>query len=132
MSTDNLALVREYLAAIEAGATGDALARFYWPDAIQHELPNRLVPAGATRDLPAILDAAVRGQKIVATQRFTLKNAVADGDRVALELDWEATFKVPLGALAAGSPMRAHFAMFLQLRDGRIVAQRNYDCFEPW
>jgi hypothetical protein len=23
-------------------------------------------------------------------------------------------------------------AGFLEFRDGRIVRQRNYDCFEPW
>jgi hypothetical protein len=39
---------------------------------------------------------------------------------------------VPLGELAAGASMRAHFAMFFELEDGRIRRQRNYDCFEPW
>jgi ketosteroid isomerase-like protein len=28
--------------------------------------------------------------------------------------------------------MRAHIAAFLEFRDGRIVAQRNYDCYEPF
>jgi hypothetical protein len=28
--------------------------------------------------------------------------------------------------------LRAHFALFLEFRDGRIVRQRNYDCFEAW
>jgi ketosteroid isomerase-like protein len=28
--------------------------------------------------------------------------------------------------------MRARFAAFIEFRDGRIVRQRNYDCFEPW
>jgi ketosteroid isomerase-like protein len=32
----------------------------------------------------------------------------------------------------AGGQMRARFAAFLQFRDGKIVAQRNYDCFKPW
>jgi ketosteroid isomerase-like protein len=31
-----------------------------------------------------------------------------------------------------GDVMRAHFATFIEFRDGKIVAQRNYDCFEPW
>ena len=35
-------------------------------------------------------------------------------------------------SLAAGQDMRVSSAMFLELRDGRIVAQRNYDCFEPF
>ena len=28
--------------------------------------------------------------------------------------------------------MRAYFAMFLHLRDGKIVHQSDYDCFGPW
>jgi ketosteroid isomerase-like protein len=28
--------------------------------------------------------------------------------------------------------MRAHFAVFIELRDGKIAEQRNYDCFEPF
>jgi ketosteroid isomerase-like protein len=32
----------------------------------------------------------------------------------------------------AGSTVHAWFAMFLQFRDGKIVRQCNYDCFEPW
>jgi hypothetical protein len=40
----SLALARKFLAAIEAGATGDALAAFYAADVVQEEFPNRLVP----------------------------------------------------------------------------------------
>lgn len=45
----NTSLIRSYLAAIESGATGEALARFFTPDAIQVELPNRLNPQGGGR-----------------------------------------------------------------------------------
>jgi ketosteroid isomerase-like protein len=36
------------------------------------------------------------------------------------------------GALQPGDTMRAHFAVFLEIRGGRIVSQRNYDCFDPF
>jgi hypothetical protein len=26
----------------------------------------------------------------------------------------------------------ARFAIFLTFRDGKIVRQHNYDCFDPW
>lgn len=32
----------------------------------------------------------------------------------------------------AGQVLRARFGVFLDFRDGRIVRQRNYDCFDPW
>ena len=27
---------------------------------------------------------------------------------------------------------KSDLAIFIELRDGRIFRQRNYDCFEPW
>ncbi len=33
---------------------------------------------------------------------------------------------------AAGTELRTRFAQVLELRDGKIVALRNYDCFYPW
>jgi ketosteroid isomerase-like protein len=130
--TDNLALVRRYLAAVASGTTGGALAAFYAPEVVQEEFPNRLMANGARRDLPAILDAAVRGQAVMTAQTFELLNAVAQGDQVAAEIQWTGTLAIPFGALPAGGQMRARFAQFFELRAGRIVAQRNYDCFDPW
>ncbi|MSO89352.1 MAG: nuclear transport factor 2 family protein [Rhodospirillaceae bacterium] len=131
-SSDPIAIVRECLRAIERGATGEDFAKFYDPGVVQAEFPNRLVAQGARRDLAAILDAAERGRKIVANQRFDIRNAVANGDHVAIEAFWEATLRVALGTLPAGGKMKAHFAVFFEFRQGRTVAQRNYDCFMPW
>ena len=129
--TENVELARRYLEAIEAGATGDELADFFASDVVQEEFPNRLVPRGARRDLIAILDAAARGRAAMAGQSFRILHAVADGDHVALEVEWVGTTAVPIGELPAGGEMRARFAVFLEYRDGKIAAQRNYDCFEP-
>lgn len=129
---DNVATAKRYLAAIEQGLTGEALAEFYTPDVVQEEFPNRLVPNGARHDLAAILDAAVRGQQVTSGQRYQLLHAVASGDDVALEVQWTATLSVPVGTIPAGGEMRARFAVFLEFRDGKIARQRNYDCFEPW
>ena len=130
MSTDLVALARRYLDAVEAH-DGSALA-FYAPDAVQIEYPNRLVPAGATRDLAALREAGERGRQVLVGQRYDVRHAVAAADRVALEVLWTGTLAVPVGSIPAGGEMRAHFAMFLDFRDGRIVGQRNYDCFEPF
>jgi ketosteroid isomerase-like protein len=128
----SLARVKEYLAAIEAGATGASLAVFFTPDVMQEEFPNRLVPGGARRDLAALLDAAERGQKVLRAQRYEILSALERGDTVALEVQWTGALAVPVGSLAAGGEMRARFAVFFELRDGKIARQRNYDCFEPF
>ena len=129
---DALELTRRYFTALEAGATGEALAAFYAPEVVQLEFPNRLLPQGARRDLAAILDAAARGQEVMAAQRYEILQTVTEGDRVAVEFLWAGKLAVPLGSLAAGAEMRGRFAVFLEFRDGLIASQRNYDCFEPW
>lgn len=125
-------LTRRYFEALEAGLVGDALAAFYDPGVVQEEFPNRLLPNGARRNLAEILAAAERGREVMAGQRYEILSLVADGDRVAVEFLWSGTLAVPLGALQAGAVMRGRFASFLEYRDGRIAAQRSYDCFTPW
>ena len=68
----------------------------------------------------------------MAAQRFEVRHAVAEGDRVAMETFWTGTLRAGVGSLPTGGAMRANFAVFLDFRDGKIVGQRNYDCFEPW
>jgi len=34
--------------------------------------------------------------------------------------------------LPAGSEMKAFVAMFLTFREGKIISQRNYDCYPPF
>lgn len=128
----NAEIAREYLKAIELGATGDAMARFFDPDVVQEEFPNRLVPQGGRRGLAELLDGAERGQKVLSSQRYEIHSEMEIGDRVALEVTWLGTLKIPFQNLSPGAQMRARFALFLDFRDGRIVAQRNYDCFDPW
>jgi ketosteroid isomerase-like protein len=131
MSHDLRRLAREYLESI---GTADELGglRFFADDVIQIEFPNRLVPNGATRDLAALRDAAERGRKVMTAQRFDVLNAIASDDQVAVEAIWTGTPAVPLGSIPAGGQMRARFAIFLTYRDGKIVRQHNYDCFDPW
>jgi ketosteroid isomerase-like protein len=134
MSTEaeNLAAATRYIQALEDGATGSTLAAFFAPDVVQEEFPNRLTPNGARRDLPALLEGAVRGQQVMREQRYEITNAIASGDQVAIELRWTGVLALPVGALPAGGEMRARFAVFLTYRNGKIVTQHNYDCFDPF
>ena len=133
---DLLRLAREYLDSIGLNSIGreDELSgrRFFADDVVQIEFPNRLLPNGATRDLAALRDAAERGRKVMSAQRFEVVNAIASGDQVAVEAIWTGTLAVPVGSIPVGGQMRARFAIFLTYRDGRIVRQHNYDCFDPW
>ena len=131
MSHDLLRLAHDYLESIGHADELGGL-RFFADDVLQVEFPNRLLPAGATRDIAALRDAAERGRKVMTAQRFEVVNAIASGDQVAVEALWTGTLAVPLGNIPAGGQMRARFAIFLTYRDGKIVRQHNYDCFDPW
>src|ERR1700748_994731 len=128
----NATLIRAYMTALESGAVGEALASFFTSDAEQIELPNKLHPHGGRSDLSTLLRRAEQGQKLLARQSYGLHSIVEQGDRVAVETSWKAILAVPLGSLAEGQAMSAHFAMFFELRHGRIASQRNYDLFNPW
>jgi|SRR5690349_8877495 len=131
-ATDNLATARRYLEAIESGAEGGALAEFFTKDVIQEEFPNRLSPIGQHRNLQALLESARKGKKIISHQKYDVLSAIADGDRVAMEVFWSGLLAVPLEGLPANSQLRAHVSIFFEFRDGKIARQHNYDCFDPW
>jgi len=127
--SENLTTVRRYLRAIETN--GDALEHFH-PDVVMEEFPNRIVPNGAVRDLAALKEANARGRQVIREQRYDVRAVLEDGDRIALEVTWTGVLAIPLATLQPGDEMRAHFALFIELRDGKIYRQRNYDCYEPW
>lgn len=128
----NLQLVLDYLRAIEERADETQLAAFFAPDVRQHEFPNRLVERGAARDLEQLLAGSRKGRTVVQNERYTIKHALVDGDRVAVELTWTAELTVPLGSLPVGATMTAHCGFFFRMQAGRIAEQHNYDCFEPF
>lgn len=129
---ENLDAAKNYLAAIERGAVGEALAAFFTPDVLQQEFPNRLMPNGATRTLQQILESADRGQAILSGQRYEILNSMTSDHTVLLEVQWTGRMAVAVAGLPPGGHMRARFAVVLEYRDGKIARQRNYDCFDPW
>src|SRR5262245_16531560 len=88
---------RQYLAAIERSTDPEARAEdvtpagalsFYDPAVRQEELPNRLVPSGAVRDLAGLREAGERGRAVLRGQRYAVRSAIVQGNRVALETLW--------------------------------------------
>jgi ketosteroid isomerase-like protein len=128
----NLNRVREYLAALERGDSGESLRVFLADDVQQIELPNRLNPKGQQSDLAGMLARREQGKKVPRAQRDEIVSAIAQGERVAAEAIWTGVLAIRLGTLAEGAEMKAHFAMFFEFREGKIRLQRNYDCFEAW
>jgi len=125
-SGSNFEIARSYLAALEGRADAEAIARFLAEDAVQDEFPNRLLPAGAHRDLLAIKLARTRELSLLASERYELLGATGGGSMVALEVGWSGVVGERSGRFNAGHKLESRVAIFLKFRDGLIVAQRNY------
>jgi len=131
MPDSNIDLARRYLKAIEDGDATFVISLFT-PDAIIEQLPNRIYPNGLRADVSRVAAAFEQGRKLFSRQIYEITNHSTTGNVVALEVLWTGTLAIPFGTLTAGDNMRCHSAMFLEFRDGKIAAQRNYDCFDPW
>jgi ketosteroid isomerase-like protein len=134
MGSANVELAREYLRAVESMGPPENVSRFYSNDIEFHEFPNRIVPHGRVRRRPDLQAAYGQAQKLLSSQRYEVRRVVENGDEVAVELEWTGVLAmaVPAMDLPAGHEMKAYVAMFLTFRDGKIVSQRNYDCYPPF
>lgn len=128
----NLALITRYYDLMNRGPVEGVFTECLDPAVVQEEFPNQLLPNGARRDLAALREAAVRGRALMAGQHFDVVAMYPVGGTVIVESVWTGTVAVDAGPFRAGTVLRAHFAQFFEVRDGRITAIRNYDCFDPW
>jgi ketosteroid isomerase-like protein len=131
MDTSHEQHLRNLYLAIAGGATGDDLAAFFHPDAEQVEYPSLMRPQGHRRPLSEMVEGSERGLEIIRDQHYDVHTVIAAGDEVAVELTWTATVAADLGTLAAGTPLVAHVAAFYVFRDGLVLRQSSYDCYEP-
>ena len=131
MPESHLEKLQRYLKSIEGGDF-TYIAELFSADAFMEQLPNRIYPNGIRSGVSRMAEAFEKGRKILSAQSYEIKNCVVNGDKVSLEVLWTGKLAISFGSLSAGSEMRAHSAMFFEFADGKIISQRNYDCFEPW
>jgi ketosteroid isomerase-like protein len=129
---NNVDIAKHYMHLLEIGASKDQFAQIFSPDIVQEEYPNLLKPKGDKRSHADLQRDFDRGKLLIASQRYEILSVTAQDNRVALEVRWTGILAIPVKHLPAGAEMRALSAIFLDFQDGRIVHQRNYDCFEPF
>ena len=132
MTSSNSSLARQYLLAVASLGPFDDVANFFSPDIVFQEFPNRIAPQGRVRRAADLRAAYEQGRQLLRSQTYTVQRIVEAGDEIAVELEWVGTLAVPVMNLPAGSEMKAFVAMFLTFRDGKIISQRNYDCYPPF
>ena len=127
----NLEKIQHYLKCIEEGEFA-YIADLFSPDATVEQLPNRLYPNGLKSGVSRMAEAFEKGKKLLSSQKYEITSFIADADRLSIEVRWTGTLAMAFGGLSLGSQMCADCAMFFVFKDGKIVSQRNYDCFYPW
>lgn len=124
-------LIRRLYAEISDGITPERLTAYFHPDSEQVEYPSLLRPAGHTRPLAEIQQGAELGATMIAQQHYEVHRMIEEGEQVAVQLTWTATSAVAIGAMPAGSRLVSHVGAFYVFRDGLILRQSSYDCYEP-
>ena len=120
-------IVTAYIRAVEAQDL-DEVGRLLHPEVENLEHPNKLLPAGQRYDLAAMRAAGERGRAVLASQRFEIRSIIVEGNRAAMQIAWSGTLKVAAGPMPAGHVLRAQVCSIIELRDGKIWRQEQYDC----
>jgi ketosteroid isomerase-like protein len=123
---------RRYLEAVASLGPAENVEAFFAPDVMLHELPNRIAPHGRVRRAADLRPAYEQGKRLLSWQSYEVRRLIEVGDEVAAEVEWTGALALPFKSLPAGAEIKAHVAMFLTFRDGKIVSQRNYDCYPPF
>lgn len=113
--------VTAYIRAIERHDLDDVARRLH-PDVIVVEHPNKLNPTGQTYDKAALRAGGERGAALLEREHYEIRSMICEGDRAALQMVWTATLK-------NGVTMRADICSVVELRDGLVWRQEQYDCF---
>jgi ketosteroid isomerase-like protein len=102
------------------------------PEVRVTEHPNAISPNGGVRDRESTIAGFVAGKNLLREQSFDVHEVVVAGDRAAVRLTWRGVVGVDAGRLSAGQELVAEIASFLTVRDGQVVSQETFDCYQPF
>ncbi|HEV2514622.1 MAG TPA: nuclear transport factor 2 family protein [Devosia sp.] len=131
MESEAASVVREYIGAIERFDVG-AVRRLLHPDVVQIERPNKLYAKGQERGYAEMLRDLPRGANVLRRQSYPIAAMHEAGDTVIVETRWEGIVNVPIGSLQPGDAMVAHICMLITLKEGQVIRQVNYDCYDDF
>jgi len=132
MGKDIKAIAVDFITKLQHRESADDIIEFYHPNVKQVEFPNALNSSTVIRNLEQLKEASEKGKLILKKEEYEILHSYAFDNNVILEVMWTGTLAIPLGNIPAGGQMKAHFAQFYEFKDGKIIRQRNYDCFEAF
>lgn len=132
MSQDLNQIAQEFIKTLQNRNSAEEILQFYHQDIEQIEFPNTLIKNKAVRNLEELKLGAERGKKVMQKEEYEIIRSYTFDNTVIIEALWTGTLAIPIGNIPAGGQMKANFAQFYEFKDGKIIRQRNYDCFEPF
>jgi predicted ester cyclase len=90
------------------------------------ELPIAGISRGRQGNRAFLRETAVSILRLYPDRQMSIRNLVAQDDKVVLELDWWGTTAEATGSLSAGTRIHFRVASFFKLAGGLIVSQTDY------
>jgi ketosteroid isomerase-like protein len=98
----------------------------YAVDAEWTELPTPATPRGRGGKRPVLRAAAERALALFPDRQMRIRNLVAQGQQVVLELEWSGTAATAVGSVKPGTMVRLRIASFFTVVDGLITKHTDY------
>jgi len=128
----NVGVVERFLAAFDRRWPTDAeLDDLLAPEIRFVERPSLVSPKGSERDAAAMRVGIEAGRKLLAWQRYEVRDHVASGDTVVTRMRWSGELAIDAGPRPRGTTLRAWCGAHYRLSEGRIVEIEQHDCYEP-
>ena len=77
----NAARTVRFIQTVASASSADAVAAFFAPDAVMHELPNRIAPHGRKRTVADLQAAFGVGRKLLRSQTYDVRSVIEMGDK---------------------------------------------------
>ena len=128
----NVDVVERFLAAFDHRWPTEAeLDELLAPEIRFVERPSLVSPKGSERDLAAMRAGIEAGRRLLAWQRYEVRDHVASGDTVATRMRWSGELAIDAGRWSKGTTLSAWCVAHYRLAAGRIVEIEQHDCYEP-
>lgn len=98
----------------------------YHPNCEWTELTMGGAGTGRQGGIDALRAAAIEASRVFPTIDIAVTNTVDNGDRVALEIDFEGTMAKKPGSNSPARVSKVKMAIFLTFADGQIIRQVDY------
>lgn len=126
-------MILNYLKFVESVPDDiERISEYISESIIQTEYPNQLNKKGQVSDYSDTLRRLKAAKGIIYDQKYNVRNYMETEDQAVVESLWEGKIVADMGPFKKDQLLTANFCMFFTIENGKIVAQRNYDCFQEF